>query len=117
MDHLSSLIRAFRKRCCATFFRDFRSRRRQTARRHLRPTGKASPRKAGAQTPRRTVEVAQFERGGGVGGSITVGQTESEVIAILGRPLNVSFQGGLRKVYEYRDRKIVFVDGRVAEAQ
>jgi hypothetical protein len=48
-------------------------------------------------------------------GGIAVGQSEREVISILGRPLNVSFQGGLRKVYEYRDRKIVFVDGAVAE--
>jgi hypothetical protein len=50
-------------------------------------------------------------------GNIMAGQSESEVIAILGRPLSVSFQGGLRKVYEYGDRKIVFVDGSVSGVQ
>jgi hypothetical protein len=50
-------------------------------------------------------------------GGITEGLSESQVIAILGKPLHVSFLGGLKKMYEYRDRKIVFVDGNVSEVQ
>ncbi len=51
------------------------------------------------------------------GHSVTEGMTESQVIAILGQPLHTSFLGGLRKMYEYSDRKIVFVDGAVSEVQ
>jgi hypothetical protein len=29
----------------------------------------------------------------------------------------VSFLGGLKKMYEYSDRKIVFVDGNVSEVK
>ena len=73
---------------------------------------------AAAPAPRRAVEApGQPSAPAGSQGGIAVGQSEREVISILGRPLNVSFQGGLRKVYEYRDRKIVFVDGAVAEVQ
>ena len=48
---------------------------------------------------------------------ITAGMTESEVISILGRPLRVSFQGGVQKVYEYTGRKVIFVDGNVSDVQ
>jgi hypothetical protein len=48
-------------------------------------------------------------------GAVQVGQTEDEVTAILGQPLQVSFLGGVRKMYEYRDQKVIFVDGQVAE--
>jgi hypothetical protein len=73
---------------------------------------------AGTPAPRRAVEApGQHSPPAGSRGNIAVGQSEREVISILGRPLNVSFQGGLRKVYEYRDRKIVFVDGAVSEVQ
>jgi hypothetical protein len=47
--------------------------------------------------------------------AVSVGQTESEVVAALGPPLRVSFLGGLKKQYEYRDRKIIFTDGAVSE--
>jgi len=53
----------------------------------------------------------------GRSGNITEGLSESEVIAILGQPLRTSFLGGLRKMYEYKDRKVVFVDGNVSEVQ
>ncbi len=51
------------------------------------------------------------------GPAISVGMTESEVVAALGPPLRVSFLGGLHKMYEYRDRKITFTDGSVSEVQ
>jgi hypothetical protein len=71
---------------------------------------------AAAPAPRRAVEApGQSSAPAASRGGIAVGQSEREVISILGRPLNVSFQGGLRKVYEYRDRKIVFADGAVVE--
>jgi hypothetical protein len=54
---------------------------------------------------------------GGAGGAIAAGLSESEVTAILGQPLHVSFLGGLKKMYEYSDRKIVFVDGNVSEVK
>ena len=31
--------------------------------------------------------------------------------------MRTSFLGGLRKMYEYKDRKVVFVDGNVSEVQ
>jgi hypothetical protein len=49
--------------------------------------------------------------------AIAVGLSESEVVGILGQPLRVSFLGGLRKMYEYSDRKIIFTDGNVSEIQ
>ena len=73
---------------------------------------------AAAPAPRRTVEApGQSSAPAASRGGVAVGQSEREVISILGRPLNVSFQGGLRKVYEYSDRKIVFADGAVVEVQ
>jgi len=53
----------------------------------------------------------------GAGAAISQGQSETEVIAILGPPLRVSFLGGLLKVYEYPDRRIVFADGAVSKVQ
>jgi hypothetical protein len=50
-------------------------------------------------------------------GNISQGLTESQVVAILGQPLRVSFLGGLKKMYEYSDRKIIFTDGAVSEVQ
>jgi hypothetical protein len=46
---------------------------------------------------------------------IKFGQTEDEVIAILGQPLRVSFLGGVLKQYEYSDQKVIFTDGTVSE--
>jgi hypothetical protein len=46
-----------------------------------------------------------------------VGLSESEVVAILGEPLRISFLGGVKKVYEYLGRKIIFTDGSVSEVQ
>ena len=54
---------------------------------------------------------------GAPGRTVTVGQPETEVIAVLGQPLHVTFLGGLKKMYEYRDLKVVFVDGNVSEVQ
>jgi hypothetical protein len=54
---------------------------------------------------------------GTAGSQVTIGQTESEVVAALGEPLRVSFLGGLKKMYEYRDCKIIFTDGSVSEVQ
>jgi hypothetical protein len=45
------------------------------------------------------------------------GLTESQVIAIMGQPLRVTFLGGLKKMYEYQDRKVIFTDGNVSEVQ
>ena len=50
-------------------------------------------------------------------GGVAMGLSESEVIGILGQPSNVSFLGGLKKMYEYRDRKVIFTDGNVSEVQ
>lgn len=49
--------------------------------------------------------------------SIQAGQTERQVVAILGQPLSVSFLGGLRKVHEYPSGKITFTDGEVSEVE
>jgi hypothetical protein len=48
---------------------------------------------------------------------ITNGLTEDQVIAILGQPLRVRFLGGLKKVYQYQDREVIFTDGNVSEVQ
>jgi hypothetical protein len=53
----------------------------------------------------------------GPGAGISAGLTENQVIAILGQPVRVSFLGGLKKMYEYSDRKIIFTDGSVSEVQ
>jgi hypothetical protein len=50
-------------------------------------------------------------------GAVEIGQTEDQVLAILGQPLQISYLGGVRKMYEYRDQKIVFVDGQVSEVR
>jgi hypothetical protein len=49
--------------------------------------------------------------------AVAAGMTEAQVVAALGKPLRVSFLGGLRKIYEYADCKIVFTDGDVSEVQ
>jgi hypothetical protein len=51
------------------------------------------------------------------GRNVAQGQSESEVITLLGQPSRVSFLGGLKKMYEYGDRKIVFTDGLVTDVQ
>ena len=43
--------------------------------------------------------------------------TESQVVAALGQPLQVSFLGGLKKMYVYSDCKVIFTDGDVSEVQ
>ena len=43
--------------------------------------------------------------------------TESEVIAILGEPRRRSFLGGLKKMYEYPNVKIIFTDGTVSDVR
>ena len=50
-------------------------------------------------------------------GGVTIGMTESQVIATMGQPLGTSFLGGLKKVYEYRGTKVIFTDGIVSEVQ
>ncbi len=68
------------------------------------PSARPAPATPGLEAPATTGAVAQ-------------GQSESEVIAILGSPLRVSFLGGLRKLYEYRDHKVIFTDGVVSDVQ
>jgi hypothetical protein len=68
------------------------------------PAARPAPATPGLEAPGTAAAVAQ-------------GQSESEVIAILGSPLRVSFLGGLRKSYEYRDHKVIFTDGVVSEVQ
>ena len=59
-----------------------------------------------------------MEQPGGIPGrTVTEGQTEAEVIAVLGEPLHVTFLGGVKKMYEYRNLKVVFLDGNVSEVQ
>jgi hypothetical protein len=49
--------------------------------------------------------------------SVQTGQTERQVVDILGQPLSASFKGGLKKVYEYPSGKITFTDGEVSEVE
>jgi len=48
---------------------------------------------------------------------VSVGLSESEVVAILGEPLRISFLGGVKKLYDYPGRKVIFTDGNVSEVQ
>src|SRR5471030_1207094 len=77
------------------------------------PPAVAAPRRRPASNP----GIAASPGTPGSGASIAVGQSESEVVAILGQPSNISFLGGLKKLYEYKDLKIIFVDGSVSELQ
>ena len=65
--------------------------------------------------------------GGGGGGvpngaaallaTVRMGLSESQVVGILGPPLNSSFLGGLKKVYDYNGGKVVFTDGEVSDVE
>ena len=47
---------------------------------------------------------------------ISLGQTIDQVTAILGQPKTIS-DLGTKKIYVYKDMKIVFVDGKVSDVQ
>ena len=66
------------------------------------------------QPPQPTPVTSVDNREAGLLASIQTGQTESQVITILGQPLNKSFLGGLKKLYEYGSGKITFNDGEVS---
>jgi hypothetical protein len=50
-------------------------------------------------------------------GAVTRGQSESEVLKNLGPPTRTSYMGGLKKMYEYPNGKVIFEDGNVSEVQ
>jgi hypothetical protein len=50
------------------------------------------------------------------GGTIRLGQSEQEVTCILGRPNTVA-DLGQKKIYSYKDMKVIFLDGKVSDVQ
>jgi hypothetical protein len=48
--------------------------------------------------------------------SIALGQTPEQVVAILGAPEN-KVDLGAKKIFIYKEMKIVFVDGKVSDVQ
>jgi hypothetical protein len=48
--------------------------------------------------------------------TITIGQTVEQVVAALGEPKSVADLGS-KKVYVFKDLKVTFIDGRVADVQ
>jgi hypothetical protein len=48
--------------------------------------------------------------------SIAVGQTEDQVTAILGKP-EKTFKVGTKEIYQYKDVKVTFVNGKMTDAQ
>ncbi len=49
--------------------------------------------------------------------SIGVGQTKDEVVAILGKPNNIIKAAGNKEIYQYKDIKVTFVNGKMTDAQ
>ena len=47
---------------------------------------------------------------------VTMGQTTDQVVSILGPPKQI-FDLGAKKLYMYKDMKIIFMDGRVSDVQ
>ena len=84
----------------------------------VEPAGTTGPAPAYSQGPAGYIGRTPVEQPGGIPGrTVTEGQTEAEVIAVLGEPLHVTFLGGVKKMYEYRNLKVVFLDGNVSEVQ
>jgi hypothetical protein len=48
--------------------------------------------------------------------SLEAGQTKDQVMAILGKP-DKTFKVGTREIYQYKDVKVTFVNGKMTDAQ
>jgi hypothetical protein len=48
--------------------------------------------------------------------SIEVGQTKEQVVAILGQPEKI-VKAGSKEIYQYKDLKVTFVNGKMTDAQ
>jgi hypothetical protein len=48
--------------------------------------------------------------------SLEAGQTKDQVVAILGKP-DKSFKVGTKEIYQYKDIKVTFVNGKMTDAQ
>jgi len=48
--------------------------------------------------------------------SIEVGQTKDQVVAILGKPDKI-VKAGTKEIYQYKDIKVTFVNGKMTDAQ
>ena len=48
--------------------------------------------------------------------SLEAGQTKDQVVAILGKP-DKTFKIGTKEIYQYKDIKVTFVNGKMADAQ
>jgi hypothetical protein len=69
-----------------------------------------------AAEPRAAAVPAEPRAPGRATSTIRLGQTQEEVAAILGPPER-QFLLGAKTIYVYRDVKVVFVDGKVADAE
>jgi hypothetical protein len=49
--------------------------------------------------------------------SLAVGQTRDEVVAILGQPDKILKGAGTKEIYQYKNIKVTFVNGRMTDAQ
>jgi hypothetical protein len=49
--------------------------------------------------------------------TVSTGQTNDQVIAILGQPKNVAKAAGGKTIFTYPDLKIIFVNGKVSDVQ
>lgn len=49
--------------------------------------------------------------------SIEVGQTKDQVLAILGKPDKIIKAAGTKEIYQYKDIKVTFVNGKMTDAQ
>jgi hypothetical protein len=49
--------------------------------------------------------------------SIEVGQTKDQVVAILGKPDKIIKAAGTKEIYQYKDIKVTFVNGKMTDAQ
>ena len=57
-----------------------------------------------------------LDNSGGPPPTVSLGMTTNEVESILGAPKNVA-NVGAKKIYVYRDMKIIFIDGKVSDVQ
>ena len=48
--------------------------------------------------------------------SIEIGQTKDQVVAIMGKP-DKTFKVGTKEIYQYKDIKVTFVNGKMTDAQ
>ena len=66
--------------------------------------------------PTQPVPVAEAPAATGTGGSINLGMTFSQVVNALGQPRN-TVDLGIKKIYVYKDLKVIFMNGRVSDVQ